>query len=131
MTEFKSSPFGLKIQYYFKTFNEISDNLINLVSKNRFDGFSPEGISSYFTFRFPIGDLTMFKDYFKIPCGSELSNKEIKTYWYPNFTPIQISLNDGLKKIELYLFEAIKSLVEGKKKLGFAMSGGVDSSLIV
>jgi len=131
MTEFKTSPFGLKIQYYFKTFNDISDNLINLVSKNGFDGFSPEGISSYFTFRFPIGALTMFKDHFKIPCGSELSHKEIKTYWYPNFTPIQISLNDALKKIELYLFEAIKSLVEGNKKLGFAMSGGVDSSLIV
>ncbi|MFX1392825.1 MAG: asparagine synthase-related protein [Promethearchaeota archaeon] len=127
----KSSPFGLKIQYYFKNFNEISDNLVNLVSKNGFDSFSPEGISSFFTFRFPIGNLTMFKDYFKISCGSELRNNEIKTYWYPDFTPIQITLDNAIKKIEELLIEAIKKLVEGKDKLGFAMSGGVDSSLIV
>ncbi len=131
MTEIKSSPFGLKIQYYFKSFTEMDDNLTNLVAKNGFNSFSPEGISSYFTFRFPIGNLTMFKDYFKIPCGSELINDEIQTYWYPNFSPIQINLDEALKKIEEILFAAIKNLLEGKDKCGVAMSGGVDSSLIV
>ncbi|MFX0186764.1 MAG: asparagine synthase-related protein [Candidatus Hodarchaeota archaeon] len=131
MTEIKSSPFGLKIQYYFKSFTEMDDNLSNLVAKNGFNSFSPEGISSYFTFRFPIGNLTMFKDYFKIPCGSELKNDEIQTYWYPKFYPIPIKLEEALKKIEEILFAAIKNLLEGKDKFGFAMSGGVDSSLIV
>ena len=131
MSEIKSSPFGLKIQYYFKDFNEYSDNLVSLVSKNGFTMFSPEGISSFFTYRFPIGKLTMFEEYFKIPCGSEIKDREIKTYWYPEFTPIQIALDNALKKVENLLIEAIKKLVEGKNKLGFAMSGGVDSSLIV
>lgn len=127
----KSSPFGLKIYYYYKNYNVSSDNLIDLISKNKFDKFSPYGISSFFTFRFPIGNLTMFKDYFKIPCGSELKNNRISTYWYPKFIPIQLSLDDALKKIENLLLGAIKKLVKGKSKIGFAMSGGLDSSLIV
>ena len=69
MNEMKSTPFGLNIEYYFKNINEHSDNLVNLVSKNGFDSFSPEGISSFFTFRFPIGNLTMFKDYFRFLVG--------------------------------------------------------------
>jgi asparagine synthetase B (glutamine-hydrolysing) len=131
MVEIKSSPLGSKIYYYYRDFNNLSDNLIDLISKNRFEMFSPLGISSFFTFRFPIGNLTMFNDYFKIPCGSELKNNNINTYWYPKFTPIQISLDEALKKVEKLLLEAIKKLLKEKDKIGFAMSGGVDSSLIV
>jgi len=133
MTEIKSSPFGSKIYYYYKNYNTISDSLINLISKNKFDKFSPDGISSFFTFRFPIGNLTMFNDYHKIPCGSELKDNIVKTYWYPQFTPIQITVEDTLKKIEDLLLTSIKELIKEKinGKIGFAMSGGVDSSLIV
>lgn len=131
MTEIKSSPFGLKIQYYFKNYNLFSDNLVDLVIKNGFNKFSPEGVSSFFTYRFPIGNLTMFKDYSKIPCGSKLKNSKVIPYWYPDFTPIEINIDVALKKIEDLLFASIKKLVDGRNKIGFAMSGGVDSSLIV
>jgi len=131
MTEIKSSPFGLKIQYYFKNYNQFSDNLVDLVIKNRFNKFSPEGVSSFFTYRFPIGNLTMFKDYSKIPCGSKLKNFKAIPYWYPDFTPIKITLDVALKKIEDLLLTSIKKLVNGRNKIGFAMSGGVDSSLVV
>jgi len=133
MIEIKSSPFGLKIYNYYKNYNTISDSLINLISKNKFDKFSPDGISSFFTFRFPIGNLTMFNDYYKIPCGSELKDNRVKTYWYPQFAPIQITVEDALKKVEDLLLTSIKELIKGKRKekIGFAMSGGVDSSLIV
>jgi len=131
VTEIKSSPFGLKIFYYFKEFKKITDNLADIILKNKFETFSPYGISSFFTFRFPIGNLTMFKDYYKIPCGSELKDKNVNTYWYPKFTPIQITLEKALHKIETLLLEGISNLVKGKGKIGFAMSGGVDSSLIV
>ena len=73
----------------------------------------------------------MFEDYYKIPCGSELKDKNIDTYWYPKFTPIQITLKEALVKIEKLLLDGISNLVKGKDKIGFAMSGGVDSSLIV
>ncbi len=131
MDEIKSSPFGLLTNYYHKNYNVISDNLIDLISKNHFNKFSPKGISSFFTFRFPIGNLTMFKDYYKIPCGSELKDNKIINYWYPNFTPIQISLDEALKKVEDLLLASIKRIIKGRAKIGFAMSGGVDSSLIV
>jgi asparagine synthetase B (glutamine-hydrolysing) len=131
MTEIKSSPFGSKIQYYYRNFDKVSDDLTGLIKENGIDKFSPYGISSFFTFRFPIGDLTMFKDYFKIPSGSELINNKIKTYWYPQFESIDISLELAIKKVEELLLSSIKTLIAGKKKIGFAMSGGVDSSLIV
>ena len=130
MTDLKSSPFGLITYYYFREFNNNSDSLVELISKNGFDLFSAQGISSFFTFRFPIGHLTMFKDYFKIPCGSTLKNNEMQTYWYPDFSPISISLEVAIKKIEDLLIKSISELVTGKQKIGCAMSGGLDSSLI-
>lgn len=131
MTEIKSGPFGSKIYYYYKDFNNISDDLNRLIEKNGFNTFSPQGISSFFTFRFPIGNLTMFNDYHKIPCGSELKDNKIDTYWYPKFKSINISLDEALEKVENLLLASIKKLITGKGKVGFAMSGGVDSSLIV
>ena len=119
MTEIKSSPFGLKIFYYYKDFRNISNNLADLIFKNKFESYSPHGISSFFTFRFPIGNLTMFKDYFKIPCGSELKDKNINTHWYPTFTPIKITLEETLEKIEKLLIDGIINLVKGKDKIGF------------
>ena len=112
-------------------YNHGSYNLINLIKSKGFNSFSPQGISSFFTFRFPIGNLTMFNNYFKIPCGSELKDNKINRYWYPKFNPINISLRDAHKKVEELLLTSIKTLIKGKKKVGFAMSGGVDSSLIV
>ena len=131
MTEIKSSPFGSKIYYYYQDFNNISDDLNRLIEKNGFDTFSPQGMSSFFTFRFPIGNLTMINDYHKIPCGSELKDNKITTYWYPKFKSINISLDEALEKVENLLLASIKTLITGKDKVGFAMSGGVDSSLIV
>jgi len=131
VTEIKSSQFGLKIFYYYKGFRNFTNNLADSILKNKFEMFSPYGISSFFTFRFPIGNFTMFKDYYKIPCGSELKDKSVNTYWYPRFTPIQITLEKALDKIENLLLESIRNLVKEKDKIGFAMSGGVDSSLIV
>ncbi len=131
MTDIRSSPFGSKIYYYFRNFNQISDDLIRLIKNNGFDGFSAQGISSFFTFRFPIGNLTMFNDYYKIPCGSELKENKINTYWCPKFASINISFDEALMRVEHLLLTSIKDLIRGKKKIGFAMSGGVDSSLVV
>ena len=134
MLKTKSHPFGLNIYYYYKDFadfNNKSNSLSDLIVKNRFTSYSQEGISSFFSFRFPIGNLTMFKDYYKIPCGSKLKNDKIINYWYPKFDPINISFEKAIKKIENLLFNSIKNLVKNKNKIGFAMSGGIDSSLIV
>ncbi|TFF90866.1 MAG: hypothetical protein EU548_00870, partial [Promethearchaeota archaeon] len=131
MTELQSSHFGLKIYYYYKNYDELSSDLVALIKKNQFNGFSAHGISSFFTFRYPIGNLTMFDEYFKIPCGFELKNNKINRYWYPRFDKIQVSIEEALKNIEELLFDSIKELVKNKKKIGFAMSGGVDSSLVV
>ena len=131
MLKIKSHPFGLNIYYYYKDFNNISNSLSALIVKNRFKSYSQEAISSFFSFRFPIGKLTMFKDYYKIPCGSKLKNDTIINYWYPKFDIINISFEKAVKKIENLLFDSIKNLVKNKNKIGFAISGGIDSSLVV
>lgn len=127
--ELKSSIFGQNIVYYNEQkqiYNKISDLLIN----NGFDDFDPEGITSFLTFRYPIGDLTMFKDYKKVPCGSKKLGGEITKYWYPKFSSIELPFEKSCQKTEQLLLDSIKKLTENKKT-AVMLSGGLDSSLIL
>lgn len=54
----KSSIFGQNIIYCNKV--GISYRLSDLVINNGFSDFDLKGITSFLTFRYPIGDLTMF-----------------------------------------------------------------------
>jgi len=128
-----SSNFGDKIDYYKEdNMQTRSSNIAELVAKNGFEEFDPKGITSYLTFRYPIGALTMFKDYKKVPFGCETLNggKEV-TRWFPKFQSKGIKIEDAMKTIEEMLVESIKKLVEGKRKIAVTISGGVDSSMIL
>lgn len=125
----KSSPFGLNITYYDVQGNK-SSNVTDLVKKNGFKEFTKEGITSYLTFRYPIGEYTMFEGIKKVPCGSEIKNNKISAYWYPTFPEKEISFDLAMKKIEELLINEIKRLGNGKK-IAVPLSGGVDSSLIL
>lgn len=125
----KSSIFGQNIIYCNKV--EISYRLSDLVINNGFSDFDSKGITSFLTFRYPIGDLTMFKEYMKIPCGFELENEKIYKYWYPKFkNGNKISFDEACEKVENMLLKSIKYFSQSKK-ISIMLSGGLDSSLIL
>ena len=107
-----------------------SDNLTGLVAQHGFRKFSPRGISSYLTFRYPIGDLTMFEGYNRLPAATRVKDGSVETYWYPDFTEVAVSFDDALARVEALLTESMKTLTKGKK-VAIPLSGGVDSSLIL
>lgn len=127
----KSSKFGEEITYYQKNnFKNNSKELLDLILKHSFKKFSKEGISSYLTFRYPIGDLTMFADFKNVPYGAKIKNGRIISYWYPKFEEKKISFEGVKEKVEELLIKSIKKLTEGKE-IAIPFSGGIDSSLIV
>ena len=89
--------------------------------KESFDDFSPEGITSYFTFRYPIGDITMFKGYRKIPFGNEFKGGKEMPFWYPRFDKFSDSFEEAASHIDLLLQSAIKKPVAAYSKIN---SGG-------
>jgi len=127
----KSSKFGEQIAYYQKNnLKNNSERLSSLILKNNFGNFNPEGITSYLTFRYPVGDLTMFDEYNKIPFGFEIKNKKIESFWHPQFKEGDISFKIAKEKVEKLIINSIKNLVKDKK-IAVPLSGGVDSSLIL
>jgi asparagine synthetase B (glutamine-hydrolysing) len=127
----KSSNFGEEVIYYQENnFQNKSKNLRDLIFKNGFTNFSPAGITSYLTFRYPIEDLTMFNGYKKVPCGCKEENKKIIIEWYPKFEERRIFFEKAKERIRELLIESIKNLTEGKK-IAIPLSGGVDSSMIL
>jgi len=121
----KTEKFGESITYFNEN-KTIKNNISDFIKKNKFTDFSPEGITSYLTFRHPISDLTMFKGYRKIKFGGD--NKE--TTWHPRFDSSTDSLDAAVYKIEDLLMDSIKDLTKGLERIAVTISGGLDSSLI-
>jgi len=127
----RSSRFGQKITYYQnKNLKNHSYQLSDIIQKTGFKKFSSKGITSYLSFRYPIGNLTMFNEYKKIPCGSEIKKKRLTNYWYPKFNNKKISIAKAQEKTEAILIKSIVKLTKGKKT-AIPLSGGVDSSLLL
>lgn len=127
----QSSIFGDRL-YYFKNnnFTNFSGSLASLLSDGDAINLCKEGITSFLTFRYPIGKYTMFDQYSKLPAGCKPLNNGIINYWYPSFPKRNISFNKAVKATEDLLLKSIKKLVDDKK-VAVAISGGLDSSLVV
>ena len=77
----KTDIFGQSITYYRED-EVFKDKLSDFVIKNKFTTFSPEGITSYLTFRHPIGEYTMFSDIKKLPFGTKFNiDKKKEVFW--------------------------------------------------
>jgi len=122
--------FGTHVTYMHESTKDVFDNLPEEVRKRGFEGFSAEGITSFFTFRYPIGDLTMFKGFKRIPFGHSIEDGKIKRDWYPKFEERHVDFNEALDKIEMLLLKSVERITKGKK-IAIPLSGGVDSSMIV
>lgn len=123
--------FGKDITYYIENGSRsYFKDLAERIKKFGFSDFNPPGITSYLTFRYPIGDLTMFETYKKIPCGAELKNGKIQYYWYPKFKNEDITFEEAFKKVEDLLIKSIADITSDKK-IAIPLSGGIDSSLVL
>jgi asparagine synthetase B (glutamine-hydrolysing) len=121
----QTEKFGENICYKFQQ-NSFMNELSQMVKTRGFTDFSREGISSYLTFRHPIGKWTMFKDYEKLPFGYSENGCE----WYPLFSKKNDDFETAKKKTENLLLASIKELTKDMEKIAVTISGGVDSSLI-
>ncbi len=101
-----------------------------LLEKGKISDFSPEGISSFFSFRYPIREYTMFSNIKKLDTAVVKDNEKEETYWRPLFKEKNISLAEAEIVCESLLVKSLKKLVENKKRIGVTLSGGIDSSLI-
>ena len=98
-----------------------------------------DGISSYLSYRYPIKNLTMFKDIHSLEPGHyievDLNSKNyiIKQYWE---LPILENIEDKgekyyIEKIKEILGESVKYRMISDVPLGAYLSGGLDSSIVV
>lgn len=125
----KNEQFGLNVNYYNE--RNISRNISKLVKEDGFSDFSPEGLTSYLTFRHPIGDISMFRGYNKLPFGDSMVGDKKETFWYPCFSDCRDSFEDASKTIDDLLVKSIDKLIQGKNRVAVTLSGGLDSSIIV
>jgi len=109
----------------------IENNLSRMIKKNKFSGYSAKGITSYLSFRHPIGSLTMFEDFFKVPFGTKCVDGKISKVWHPRFTNSEDSIEEAILTVEKKLLKSIAELTKESDNLCATISGGVDSSLIV
>jgi len=80
---------------------------------------SPEDITSFLTFRYPITSHALFRDCWGM----------VATDWHPRFSCSDETFEGAMIRVRELLSESIQKLVQGKQ-VGFAV-GGLDSSLLV
>jgi len=122
--------FGTHVTYICDATKEFFEDLPTEVRKRGFEGFSAEGITSFFTFRYPIGDLTMFRGFKRIPFGYSMEDGKLKREWYPRFEEKKIGFDEALGRIEQLLLNSVEKITKDKR-IAIPLSGGVDSSMIV
>ncbi|MHA1410630.1 MAG: asparagine synthase-related protein [Candidatus Odinarchaeia archaeon] len=124
----ESHPFFEYRMYYN---NDIcSRNINEIIKKGGFKEYSPEGITSFLSFRYPISKYTMFKNIFKIPNGEYYKDGTFYTRWTPKFNNNNISFSEAKKNVLKLLIKSINKIIQDKKIIGLTLSGGVDSSLL-
>jgi len=110
---------------------EIVTDLVATLENQRFSGYSPQGISSYLMFRYPVLANTMFAGFGSIPPGCEVDGHQFRPYWRPCLDPIDAQFDQALDRCEELLVAAVADLLAGRQVIGFTLSGGIDSSLLV
>jgi asparagine synthase (glutamine-hydrolysing) len=124
----RTDRFGLKNIYL--SHNAVSDDIGSLVVKRGFPDYSAQGISSYFTFRYPVLTLTMFDGIERLDTGMALSEKGQQAYWRPRFSYRDDTEAEAIRTVTELLSESIRKVVGDRRTIGIALSGGLDSSLI-
>jgi|LDZT01.1.fsa_nt_gi asparagine synthetase B (glutamine-hydrolysing) len=133
--------FGLKNIYcknsVSKDFNGNDNNISPIndlkgyIINNGFKDYSAEGVSSYFTYRYPIINLTMFNGIERLDTGSIVLDGKIYSYWKPCFREKRTNEREAISKVKLLILKSIQKIVKNKQVIGITLSGGLDSSLLL
>lgn len=124
-------PAGIKPLYYFQKGNELifGSELKTILTHKAFKReIDIEALKSYSLFGYIPSNISIFKNIYKLPPGSNLiySKKGIKIV---NYFSIQTK-NVSHQNINKILEEAVMSQSMADVPLGVLLSGGIDSSLV-
>jgi asparagine synthetase B (glutamine-hydrolysing) len=129
----RSDEFGISMIYKTHLADKriLFENLSATIREYGFTDFSPEGITSFLTFRYPVERYTMFKNYFAIPPGHQVKKGSIEPFWRPKFSiDMNIAFEQAMRRTEKLLISAVEQICNDKEKIGLTISGGLDSSLL-
>lgn len=116
--------FGIQNTFYRpsgKSFDDLSQGIM----QHGFSDYSKYGITSFFSFRYPILQHTMFDGFFR------------KTDWLESihddliFSKRNLSIQKAIDIAEYLLLESLDSKVGNAARIGVMLSGGIDSSLLL
>jgi asparagine synthase (glutamine-hydrolysing) len=94
-------------------------------------------VDIFFTYLYPLGPDTLFKDIFKLQPGHYLVLKDgkvsIKQYWDLEFPehPLEISFDKALENVHELLARVVRDHMISDVPVGFLLSGGVDSTALL
>ncbi len=135
--------FGVKPLYYHITDNQFicSSELKAMLPYHLDQEIDYESIQAYMTFMWCPGEGTPFKAIKKLLAGSymfidlnDISKVKIERYYilkYPNKIDDYKSLNHWTTLLEEKLIKAVERQMLSDAPIGFFLSGGIDSSLLV
>lgn len=136
-------PFGVKPLYYYSKNNELyfSSEIKSFLRIPGWDkSIDYQGILSYLHFLYSPGVKTPFQHVLKFPAGHfavidiEKSGKiEFSEYYHVLFdgTFVQENEQEAIDRVDIALNLAVKRQLLADVPVGFFLSGGIDSSLIV
>jgi len=134
--------FGIKPLYYYHDGNRfIFSSELKVILKQNFKfQLNPVGIVNYLSFLYSPSPHTPVKEVKKLPPAHymifDLKNRKlvIKKWWYyEKFleNKLKVSENEAVKLVERELLETVNRQVIADVNVGFFLSGGLDSSLLV
>ncbi len=98
---------------------------------------SPEAVADYLSLGYIPAPRTIYAKILKVPAGSRITFAQdgtysLQPYWHPKFTLIRgHDWLESRRTTEELLQQAIARRLEGKERLGFMLSGGVDSGTLL
>ncbi|WP_158621813.1 asparagine synthase C-terminal domain-containing protein [Helicobacter sp. MIT 05-5293] len=116
--------FGIHNTFYQSLDNPFND-LSQAIVQNGFSDYSKYGITSFFVFRYPILQYTMFEGFFRKVDFAKSPNNHL------TFSTRNLSLQKAVDIAEYLLLESLDSKVGNAARIGILLSGGLDSSLLV
>jgi len=131
-------PFGIKPFYYMETADGTffaSEKKSLLIGESEHP-VAREALQHYLTFQFVPEPKTMAENIHRLAPGHYLIKKageplKIKSYWKPEFHPVQQTLDETKTKIRNVLRESVRLHMRSDVPVGAFLSSGIDSTSIV
>ncbi|MFA6815989.1 MAG: asparagine synthase-related protein [Lentisphaeria bacterium] len=127
--------------FYTKTANGMIAFSNALQDLRKIQGVStemdPEALTEYLSLGYISAPRTIFKNVYKLEAATMIhiqanGTSQEQRYWSPEFMPKYTgSFSDALTEGDTLITQAIKRCFDSQKKIGFFLSGGWDSNLLL